>query len=637
MSRKQSIDPSDSSTKSSASSHNEEVLLFPDYQSRQPNVTFSPNNSRPSSIRLAPDQRPPSRVNSPIRSALRKKSYTSTPSSPVAATLSSDKKDENFINPTKTSCNKFEDEEFNEKEDRVQLERAHTYHTPLTVESNSVSNRRPHFIGHHSEHPLPRTDGEGRTGRPHTDRRHSFMEFLGSLNIDLENFSGENYSTNRRQSFIVPKDLKKRRTSLAHSERSHLKIYTSSEEIQEDETVVQMEETPKEPISFLKAIGMLFKSFIASGILFMPNAFKNGGILFSNIVMVVIALLCMHSFMMLVNCRKLFAGSYGDIGGYLYGRWMRYAVLFMIAISQFGFCCGYCIFFATQFADVVHLMGGQHLDRIVWIAIFLAGLIPFTLIRNISRLGVSVIIADICIITGLIYCLVYDIKELAQNNGSPTPLKLFNGSDFGLFIGTAVFSYEGIGMVIPICSSMKHPEKFPKALAIVLSFVCILLVVFGSMGYAAYGANVTGVILDSLPMETPSQKAGKEAIQLLYIIAIFLTTPLMIFPCIRIVEDAFFSVCGKKIKRGVWTENMVRIIVDVCIALVAYGGYYKLDIVISFVGSFACVPLLFIFPPLFHLKGFPDIPWWYKIADVIFVLFGLLVFVYTMIINCQNF
>lgn len=97
---------------------------------------------------------------------------------------------------------------------------------------------------------------------------------------------------------------------------------------------------------------------------------------------------------------------------------------------------GYCIFFAQQFAAVVESLGGATLDKLVWIAIFFVILIPFTLIRNIGRLGFSAILADVCIIVGLIYLYVYDIKELIIHQGSPLPLQLFNSQDFGLFIGT---------------------------------------------------------------------------------------------------------------------------------------------------------------------------------------------------------
>ncbi|KAF8985741.1 hypothetical protein BGZ46_002120 [Entomortierella lignicola] len=275
---------------------------------------------------------------------------------------------------------------------------------------------------------------------------------------------------------------------------------------------------------------------------------------------------------------------------------------------------------------------------IVWIAIFFVLIVPFTLVRNIGKLGISVIIADACIIVGLVYVYVYDIKELARNHGSPS-LRLFNGHDFGLFIGTAVFAYEGIGMIIPICGSMRNPEQFPRALGLVLTVVCAILVSFGALGYAAFGENVQGVILENLPTSSPGERKGREAIQLLYCIAIVLTTPLMLFPCIRIVEHAVFSIFGVPPpgKGKLWKENLVRVLVDLAVAGVAYGAYYKLDTVISFIGSFACCPLLFIFPPLFHIKAFPEYPLWRKLTDVVFIIFGLLVFVYTLIITVENF
>ncbi|KAI1320302.1 hypothetical protein EDD11_001517 [Mortierella claussenii] len=303
------------------------------------------------------------------------------------------------------------------------------------------------------------------------------------------------------------------------------------------------------------------------------------------------------------------------------------------------FKTGYCIFFAQQFAIVVDSLGGAKLDKIVWIAIFFVILVPFTLVRNISKLGFSTLVADVCIIVGLIYLYAYDIKELVINNGSPSSLQLFNSKDFGLFIGTAVFSYEGIGMVIPICGSMANPKQFPRALTIVLTIVCMLLVSFGTLGYAAYGETVHTIVLDNLPHETGGEKAGKNAIQLLYIIAIFLTTPLMLFPCIRIIEHVVFRTVGEgpPSKTRLLKENIVRVVIDLAVAAVAYAGYSKLDIFISFVGSFACAPLLFIFPPLFHLKAFPGQPVWRKISDAVLILFGFAVFFYTLYITIKSF
>ncbi|KAF9949304.1 neutral amino acid transporter [Mortierella alpina] len=521
---------------------------------------------------------------------------------------------------------------WHEKEQRKQLERAQTYHAPPSEDPDISNIKAPGGFRRH----FVQQDAATR-GAPAPKITKSFIHFLGLFNMyEMDHFAGENFHSIPRRSIVVPKDMDKRRNSLAGTLRSERKVFMPGQEIDEDEVVI---EEPEEKISFSKAVGMLFKTFIASGILFLPNAFKNGGILFSSLFMTLIAVLCLHSFLLLVKCRELHPGSYGDIGQHFYGRWMRYIVLFAIAISQFGFCCGYCIFFAQQFAIVVKSLGGAELNKIVWIAIFFVILVPFTLVRNIGKLGFSTLVADVCIIVGLVYLYAYDIKELVINEGSPQPLQLFNSKDFGLFIGTAVFSYEGIGMVIPICGSMAEPKQFPRALTIVLSVVCVLLVSFGAMGYAAYGEGVRTIVLDNLPNVSSGEKAGKNAIQLLYIIAIFLTTPLMLFPCIRIIEHVVFKTVGNAPagKTRILKENIVRVLIDFCVAAVAYAGYTKLDIFISFVGSFACAPLLFIFPPLFHIKAFPNQPTWRRISDIILILFGFLVFFYTLVITIQSF
>jgi amino acid permease len=70
----------------------------------------------------------------------------------------------------------------------------------------------------------------------------------------------------------------------------------------------------------------------------------NGGILFSVTVLSFIALISLYSFLLLVKAKFVVSGSFGDIGGALYGPWMRYAILTSIVVSQMGFVCAYIIF-----------------------------------------------------------------------------------------------------------------------------------------------------------------------------------------------------------------------------------------------------------------------------------------------------
>lgn len=93
----------------------------------------------------------------------------------------------------------------------------------------------------------------------------------------------------------------------------------------------------KDKANVTKTIFLLFKAFIGSGILFLPKAFLNGGLVFSVITMWVMGAVSLYCFLLLLDCKKYLSGSYGDIGGVLYGPWMRSVVLFSIAVSQVSF------------------------------------------------------------------------------------------------------------------------------------------------------------------------------------------------------------------------------------------------------------------------------------------------------------
>lgn len=79
---------------------------------------------------------------------------------------------------------------------------------------------------------------------------------------------------------------------------------------------------------------MLLKSFVGTGILFLGRAFYNGGIVFSSIVLVSIAMISLYSFLLLVQTRLVVPGSFGEMGGVLYGRWLELAILTSITLSQ---------------------------------------------------------------------------------------------------------------------------------------------------------------------------------------------------------------------------------------------------------------------------------------------------------------
>ncbi|KAI8081557.1 transmembrane amino acid transporter protein-domain-containing protein [Halteromyces radiatus] len=373
-----------------------------------------------------------------------------------------------------------------------------------------------------------------------------------------------------------------------------------------------------------KAVFLLLKSFVGTGVMFLPKAFYNGGLFFSTALLTTIAAVSLYTFLLLVETRNKVPVSFGDIGGILYGKRMRMAVLIAITFSQIGFVCAYMVFVAQNMQALVEALSNCEIRVPLSYLILgqIAIFVPLAMIRKIQKLSAFALIADLFILLGLICLYYYDFSTL-MTLGIGNVEWIINAKSFPMFIGTAVFTYEGVGLVIPITESMKEPEKFPKVLSYTMIGITTIFLSVGFFSYLAFGNNVQTVILLNLP-----GTAAVNTVQALYALAICLSIPLQLFPAIRITENALFSKSGKNNPVVKWQKNVFRFAAVLACASIAIIGSGDLDKFVSLVGSLCCVPLCFLFPPLFHLKAIAN-TWRQKVIDISILIFGILSMTYT--------
>lgn len=182
--------------------------------------------------------------------------------------------------------------------------------------------------------------------------------------------------------------------------------------------------------------------------------------------MTFIALISLYSFLLLVKTKFVVSGSFGDIGGALYGPWMRFAILSSITVSQIGFVSAYIIFvsenlqaFVMAITKCATVLGIQY-----FILLQMVIFVPLALIRNLAKLSTTALVADVFILAGIIYIFGSEARIMADRGHAH--VELFNPKDWPLLIGyvmfritiqrtrsnisqcrTAVFSFEGIGLV----------------------------------------------------------------------------------------------------------------------------------------------------------------------------------------------
>lgn len=385
----------------------------------------------------------------------------------------------------------------------------------------------------------------------------------------------------------------------------------------------------------LKSFFTLLKAFIGTGVMFLPKAFRNGGMLFSSLTLVTVSIFSCISFHLLLRCRQRYGGGYGELGAAIGGPTLRRLILGSITISQLGFVSSGSIFVAqnlASFLDAVTSSPKAPLSGEALIAIQLVVLVPLALIRNITKLGPAALLADIFILFGIIYIWYYDIATLASQGLHPT-IELFNPHDYTLTIGSAIFSYEGIGLLLPIQSSMAQPEKFSRILYLVMLIITIIFTSVGALCYATFGDQTRVEIISNYPQTSKLV----NVVQFLYAMAILVGTPVQLFPAVRIIETSLFdeSRSGKRSSATKWKKNAFRTGITIMCGLVAIAGASDLDKFVAVIGSFACVPLVYIYPALLHFKGVAESRW-SKMGDVVLMVVGFGAMVYTTAITVER-
>ena len=389
--------------------------------------------------------------------------------------------------------------------------------------------------------------------------------------------------------------------------------------------------------STTKTFFTLLKAFIGTGIMFLPKAFNNGGILFSSMTLVAVSAVSMVAFHLLLRCRNQYGGGYGEIGQAIGGNRMRDLILASITLSQLGFVCAGIVFVAQNlmsFAIAVSHSntGDSPVSTRILIALQLIILIPMAFIRNISKLGPAALLADVFILIGVGYIYYYDISFLASN-GIDKSVVLFNAQYYTMTIGSCIFTFEGIGLILPIQSSMLKPQHFEPLLGLVMFLITIIFCSVGALCYATFGQSTQIEVIDNFPQTSKVV----NAIQFIYSLAVLVGTPVQLFPPVRILENKIFrsATPGSKSSSTKWKKNGFRTFMVVLCGAVSILGASNLDRFVALIGSFACVPLVYIYPPLLHYRGVAESRW-EKAGDVAMMVLGVVGMIYTTAVTVKN-
>ncbi|GFQ86448.1 hypothetical protein TNCT_228281, partial [Trichonephila clavata] len=360
----------------------------------------------------------------------------------------------------------------------------------------------------------------------------------------------------------------------------------------------------------------LLKGNIGTGILAMPNAVSNAGLMVGTIGIPILGIICVHCMHLLVISSKTLARKLGCISldysstaeqafrlgparVQRFAPFARFCVNSMLMLTQFGFCCVYFLFVSTSLYEVVkNLSGSTPISAHGYMAILLPLMILFNFIRSLRTLSPFSSIANVLQSSGLVMVFYYLFKGSHSGNLSPyvAPIK-----KLPLYFGTAMYAFEGIGVVLPLENAMSTPEDFGGLSGVLTTgmvIVASLYTAVGFYGYLKYGDDVKPSITFSLPLESVS-----ELIRLMFALAIFLSYALQLYVPISIIWPFLkkkFSLERFSSRQQLIFELLLRAFLVLITFLMAIA-IPNLDLLISLVGALASSSLALIFPPIIEL------------------------------------
>lgn len=272
----------------------------------------------------------------------------------------------------------------------------------------------------------------------------------------------------------------------------------------------------------------------------------------------------------------------------------RIIVNIFLIITQVSFGCVYIVFVGDNLQQVVESFRSGP-----GIFVYLSGislcLIPFTFVKNLTTLAPFSMFANLLNIVGLIIVLSYIVRDLpSMDSVSSFP----TWDKFPLYFGTAVFAFEGIGLVMPLENKMRHPEDFGGWLGVLnlgMTIVICLYTAVGFYGYLRFGDQVLGSVTLNLPQDSWLSIGAK----LMFSVSIFISYLLVMYVPFNIIWPAIEQcVTSRKVKIYGWY------IFRTCLVIFTWGcasAVPHLDLLIALVGAFASSSLALIFPPLIEI------------------------------------
>ena len=291
----------------------------------------------------------------------------------------------------------------------------------------------------------------------------------------------------------------------------------------------------------------------------------------------------------------------------------RLLVNLCLVFAQIGFCAVYMVFVCRNLQQIFANVD-FNVDTKIWILLLWPTYILFSMIKNLDRLAWLSFISNILMITTFI-CIFIHVFETIHN-----PLYLpvvAPARDLPLFFASAIFTFESIGLILPLENETRNPKRFPSLLNLGMAFVTLLYISMGFFGYLSCTDQCKGSITLNL-----GETGFSVAVRLMMSTSMFLSFFIQAYVPFTLVESwvANYTSEGHELLKSCVVRAGVVSITAILASTVPH-----LEYVIGLFGATTSTTLSVTLPALLHCMSIPKISKISLTKNIAIILFGFCV------------
>ena len=346
-------------------------------------------------------------------------------------------------------------------------------------------------------------------------------------------------------------------------------------------------------------------SIVGAGIIGMPYAFRQSGIVMGVILLIGLTILVDWTIrLIVVNSKLSGADSFQSTMQHCFGK----TGLVAISVAQWAFAFGgmlaFCIIVGDTIPHVIEALipGLKDLpflwlltDRRAIIVLCVLGVSwPLSLYRDIAKLAKASTAALISMLI-IIITVVTNAPMVAKSCRGPISESVFINSGFFQAVGVISFAFVCHHNSLLIYGSLQKPtlDRFSTVTHISTLVSCVACLIMALTGFLVFGDKTQGNVLNNFPAQ------GHIMVQiarLCFGLNMLTTLPLECFVCREVMVNYWFDGEFDPNRHLIFTSSLVVSATFISLLTTDLG------IVFELVGASSAAVLAFVFPPLCYIK-----------------------------------